>query len=1465
MFILNEQRGIFMITHLSRFTLYAIIVYLASNTPILTVAAPQPSGENETHICGVFDYPLEKLHSRRFPIRRYARSFASILNAGEPRTVRLIYFTPNDWKYRADVVQKMKKDIHTAQSFFAEQMDAHGYGEATFRVEADSQGNPIVHHVNGKHPFSHYDNSLGSKVFSELQQTFDIHANIYFIVLGTDVLRRDNGVPAGGVGFNRGKIGGMALVPLDFDWGTVAHELGHAFGLGHDFRDGAHIMSYGPGWNRLSACSAEFLAVHPYFNPDIPIEKGEPPIIELVSPRRYPSGSRSIPVRLQVNDSDGVHQVLLSAQSALQSCRGLEGRRNSIAEFEYNGGFGFDGFTSLSESARHTILVHAVDTEGNVSNTSFTVAEQWEYHIDSLEGHTDAVRGISFSRGGILASGGWDRTVRLWDAAKRLNIATLEGHVNSVESIAFSPVGTLASGTVGAIWLWDIAAKQNIAAFRERTSYWVYGLSFSPDGKTLAAGTSDNTVELWNVETQQNFDTLPHTGVVFAVAFSHDGAILASGSEDGAVRLWDAANRKHIATLPHDDIVLSVAFTPDDRILVTGGRGDVELWDVPTKSSLAALPHGSTVSTVSFSTDGDTLASGGWDGIVKLWDVTTNENFVTFGRTSSIHSASFSPDGQTFATGTVEGTIELWDVSGLMELRLEMLAEVDIPDPYLRAAIAEALGKPRNAHIRRTNMANLILLRAINAGIFNLTGLEHATKLTHLFFRRNNISDISLAADLRNLTDLNLAENSVSDISALSELTNLRQLVLSGNSISDISAIAGLTNLAQVNLTNNSISDISPLTENSGLASGDEVYIRGNPLNYQSIHTHIPTLQNREVTVEFDNRTPQRIRIISGDDQLALPGTALGEPLAVEVRDEKGVVFEGVPVTFTVTTGNGILRTASAATDSNGRAESTLTLGPNPGTNIVAVSVTGIQGERTFNAEGIATPKTLEIISGNGQRGLPGARLEKPFVVEVRNQSGNPLPNANVSFSVTSGGGTPSVTNAATDSNGRAESTLTLGQNPGTNTVEVTVTGIEEMRKFIAEGILPVKRSMFTLTIPAGTHAIHIPLKVSQINGEDGTIETVGDLYNALGGAVNFIISYIGGQPVIYLGDQSAGGMTDTAIGGDTGLIVVMKNAATLEIGGVPLGTAGVSQIDIFPGNNLVGVPLDPAVDMIISDMLQVAGVTAIAVSKAAGDGFHRITAAGDEGDGPVEGGDGYVVVSTSAGRISIQGLAWENEGVPMTAPAVAFNRSLTPVLHVEGGVMGPFDMLSRIPELRVTVKNLSTGVSLDAVLGTGFPEAAYSGTFVELSRHAAMPGDVLEIAAHSPSPYVGARPMPQIVVSAEEVLTSRIKLPDLELYEIPSETELLANFPNPFNPETWIPYRLANAAEVTLEIYDAVGRLVRSIDVGFKPAAVYESRASAIYWDGRNDNGETVASGLYFYQLTTPSYSQLRRMVIVK
>ena len=99
----------------------------------------------------------------------------------------------------------------------------------------------------------------------------------------------------------------------------------------------------------------------------------------------------------------------------------------------------------------------------------------------------------------------------------------------------------------------------------------------------------------------------------------------------------------------------------------------------------------------------------------------------------------------------------------------------------------------------------------------------------------------------------------------------------------------------------------------------------------------------------------------------------------------------------------------------------------------------------------------------------------------------------------------------------------------------------------------------------------------------------------------------------------------------------------------------------------------------------------------------------------------------------------------------------------------------------------------------------------------------------------------------------------------IPEETTLLRNYPNPFNPETWIPYQLSEPADVTVSIYSADGKLVRMLALGNQPMGIYESRNRAAYWDGRNEFGEPVASGIYFYTLTAGDFTATRKMLIRK
>ena len=301
---------------LLRFTLYAIIIYLTGGTLNLAIAASQPSMTNGTHLCGscVIDYSSNKQEEVQFPDRNYAQTFAANLDVGEPYTVRLIYFLPNDRQAQPDIDAKMDALIKDTQQFYAEMMEKHGFGRKTFTFETDATGKAVVHHVNGMFYDAYYHAYSWREVWGEIEEQFDMSNTVYLAALDISIEALVYGTVCG-VGKALGSDAGKALIPASgicFNVGVTAHELGHAFGLQHDNRANGNWIStsYTSDRTITSFCAAEWLDVHRYFNTNQYSQDVFNTTVQMFPPSLAfpPNGIR---LRFEVSDTDGLHQVQL--------------------------------------------------------------------------------------------------------------------------------------------------------------------------------------------------------------------------------------------------------------------------------------------------------------------------------------------------------------------------------------------------------------------------------------------------------------------------------------------------------------------------------------------------------------------------------------------------------------------------------------------------------------------------------------------------------------------------------------------------------------------------------------------------------------------------------------------------------------------------------------------------------------------------------------------------------------------------------------------------------------------------------------------------------------------------------------------------------------------------------------------------------------------------------------------------
>ena len=636
--------------------------------------------------------------------------------------VRLINLIPNDRSVRPERVSVLRQFIKDTQQHFADEMERHGFGRKTFSVETDKDGEPVIQRIDGKFPDEHYSSSgLGWKVWTEVREHFDdsdFQDILLVIIDGKDLsgegtinyYNKNSGVDWRQSDITQGEeaYGGFAVVATADDHfiGITAHELGHAFGLVHDFRgsrDNDYLMGYG-GQNHLSKCTAEWLSVHHFFNTE-PIAPNTPTDIQLLSTRAY--SSETISLRFKVTDPDGLHHVQLLLPEHATADISSDGVSVPRTMFDCKP---LNGKTSTFEFAVGTAVlidratVQVIDVNGNITWATFPIELNAVLSDrNTLDINSDGIVNISdlthiASRLGEHGENPVDvNGDSVIDTADLLLVAA------SLASISQQAVETFVATDVqewltdakqlrienefqqkGIVFLEHLLAEivlsskptkvvtAPLKAIFEKHTDLVKSLAFSPDGQTLATASEDNTIRLWDPEAASQKNVLiGHTDAVESIAFSPNGEMLASVSPDTTIRLWNPHTGEQQTMLrAHTSFgyrpVFSVAFSPDGQTLAAGcdyKAPFIRLLDLQNEENIRTLTgHTWNISSVAFSPDGQTLASGSWDKTIKLWNPNNGHLKRTLtGHTREVMSVTFSRDGQTLASASGDGTIRLWN------------------------------------------------------------------------------------------------------------------------------------------------------------------------------------------------------------------------------------------------------------------------------------------------------------------------------------------------------------------------------------------------------------------------------------------------------------------------------------------------------------------------------------------------------------------------------------------------------------------------------------------------------------------------------------------------------------------------------------------------------------------------------------------------------------------------------------
>ena len=806
-------------------------------------------------------------------------------------------------------------------------------------------------------------------------------------------------------------------------------------------------------------------------------------------------------------------------------------------------------------------------------------------------------------------------------------------------------------------------------------------------------------------------------------------------------------------------------------------------------------------------------------------------------------------------------------------------AVVRIPDPNLRGAIAEALGKSPNDPITVEEMERLKRLDAPNRGIHDLTGIQFAVNLERLLLSVNPITDLSPIAGLISLKNLRFGRSNseprnlikVSDLSPIARLVNLEKLHVDTTDISDISPIAGLTKLEWIHFDVSNISDLSPI---AGLTKLRRFGTWGGPVSDLSPLAGLLELEELLICGgDISDLTPLVGLPNLKELYLVSNGTSDISPLA-ELTGLNRLSFRSNNISdISPLTELTQLKWLEASDNDISDISPLVGL-----TNLTWLAVNNNDISDLSPLDGLRENITL---LWHGNPGFPkgGPKIEGPWLWVV-------LPDTELDSSTDLlsevSGGTVTELEVATYGAIKGQS---VGDNVWTS-YKLPPTGrgdnIERMLGRIEDAVV------------YGTVSLHSPRKqeTTMYVGSDvdfkvwlnGTLvyEELrwrrGDDYSDF-----FPVTLQQGRNVLLVAVNTVG---HGLFGFEPGTEYTVTNPGigyTFSKSQIHSGetfTLDIRAEDVF---NLAGWQFDIAFD---PAALEAVEVTEGDFLKT--DGGNTLFQSGsiDNAAGKIGG--------LSAIRLSIQGVTGTGTVLQVTFEAKSPGETELALENFEfASITG-----QRVPagpqQIRITVEEqLATGdvnrdgrVSiLDLVLiaqqlGNRVPADSpvdLNGDGVvsildlvlairEIDNTTTLAPPAVEAVWIDPAMIEAWIAQARLEDDGSLVFKQGIEyLQKLLASLVPEETALLRNYPNPFNPETWIPYQLSEPAEVTLTIYDMNGRLIRRLALGHQAAGMYQSRSRAVYWNGRNQLGEAVASGLYFYTLTAGKFTATRRMLILK